>query len=74
MPEAPDCIFIISALDDFFVHHRSAKGLYDYWKGSELWYVYGGHVFGFLNHIHKWCDAIELSLARLEAKTSLDST
>ena len=72
MPEAPDCIVLITALDDYFINHRSAKGLWDYWQGSILWYVYGGHVFGFISHVGKWCDAVELSLNKLEKVTSSD--
>eukprot|EP00210_Caulerpa_lentillifera_P003637 g3472.t1 len=65
IPRRPDAAVFVAARNDAYALPDSAKELHQYWKGSELRWVSGGHVSSVLFHARAFCDAIRDSLMKL---------
>ncbi|KAG2425973.1 hypothetical protein HXX76_013344 [Chlamydomonas incerta] len=66
-PRRTDAAVIVAARDDAYVSQQSVQQLHQYWAGSELRMVSGGHVSAFLMHQDAFRAAIRDSLSRLAA-------
>ncbi|KXZ50280.1 hypothetical protein GPECTOR_17g919 [Gonium pectorale] len=64
-PRRADAAVIVAARDDAYVSGESVRQLHEYWPGSELRMVSGGHVSAFLMHQDAFRQAIRDSLTRV---------
>eukprot|EP00197_Chlamydomonas_leiostraca_P007037 CAMPEP_0202860166 /NCGR_PEP_ID=MMETSP1391-20130828/1990_1 /ASSEMBLY_ACC=CAM_ASM_000867 /TAXON_ID=1034604 /ORGANISM="Chlamydomonas leiostraca, Strain SAG 11-49" /LENGTH=577 /DNA_ID=CAMNT_0049539305 /DNA_START=86 /DNA_END=1816 /DNA_ORIENTATION=- len=58
VPRRPDSAVFVAAKDDGYVSLDSVQELHQYWPGSELRMVSGGHVTAFLMHHDRFRGAI----------------
>lgn len=64
-PQRPDAAVMVAAVDDAYVSLESVQAVHQYWSGSELRLVSGGHVSGFLLQQPEFRRAVVDSLAKL---------
>lgn len=64
-PVRPDAAVLVAAADDAYVSTESVTQLHQYWPGSELRLLPGGHVSAFLVHQEHFRQAMRDALQRL---------
>jgi len=67
-PVRPDAAILVAAADDAYVSPESVLQLQQYWPGSELRLVPGGHVSAFILHQEHFRQAMRDALHRLRTK------
>lgn len=69
-PQRPDAAILLLARDDGYIFAEGAQRIHKHWPGSELRWLTGGHVSGYVAGIPALRQAIEDAVIRLPATTS----